>query len=928
MRTIITLLLLCLAQLAVAQRIQISGEVQNPAKEALPYATILLLKAADSAMTNYAVTDVSGKFIIKSIKSDDYILKISYTGYQSRYLGVSKSQETNLDFGQIQLAEEEKLLSEVEVKGERIPMLVKNDTIEYDALAFKARPNEVVEDMLKRMPGMEVESDGTVKAQGEEVRRVTVDGKEFFGRDPKMATQNLPADAVSKVQVFDRKSEQAQFSGIDDGVREKTINLELKEDRKSMAFGNNYAGYGTDNRFESKLNINRFNKGKQFSVLGMANNINQSGFSMGDYMNFSGGAQSLMGGGGRIEINLSDGGIPLNTSGRPGMNGIMTTIAGGLNTNQSIGKKTEVNASYFYNRMQHDLHQDTWRENFMPDGSSFDFEQNSRQNNISQSHKANVRLEHKMDSSNSLLLIANAGLSMNDQNRMSESRTFTASNELQNESEQNVQNIGSNYNINSELLWRHRFSKKGRTLQLGSEINLSQNESSGSLNAINSFYGDNARIEELIQENENKGASNRLGANLTFTEPLGKKRYLETNYRISNTANSSDQLVFDMAEGERELNELLTNQFVSDYLYQRAGLNVRFNRDNYNFTLGTGYQFTKLSGASENLGFNIDRNFQNLLPVARFNYNFAGNKRLGLNYETSVQEPNVNQLQPIVDNRDPLNISVGNPELQPAFRNSLRLNFNSFNPMSFVGYFIFINADYVTNAITYAQSVDESLVRTTTPANVSNTYNVRGNFNFTFPLRAIKSRVNMGNTITRSQNINLLNDTEQVIFNNMLTGNLRYNFRPIDDFEINLTAMANYQLTEYQFRNEEQAFLNQNYGAELFWSFLKDFRYQFNYNHMIFQGVSSEFDQIIPLMDMSIARSFLKNKSLEAKISANNLMDCNLGVTQSANANYLERQVTNNLGRYFMLTLTYSLNKQLNMMDGGRRGGGMRMMVN
>jgi hypothetical protein len=249
-------------------------------------------------MANYGLTNTEGVFEIQHVRRASYLLRITYVGYATIHLPVEPPAGQTLDMGVIRLDDERTLLREVTVQEERIPMRVRGDTIEYDALAFKVQPNEVVEELLKRMPGIEIESDGNIIAQGEQVRKVLVDGREFFGRDPKMATQNLPADAVSKVHVFDEKSEQARFSGIDDGQRERTMNLELKEDRKQGMFGNTSLGYGPDDRFTGRTNLNRFDSKGQVSLLGMGNNLNQQGFSIGDYMNFSGGVQSLMGGGG------------------------------------------------------------------------------------------------------------------------------------------------------------------------------------------------------------------------------------------------------------------------------------------------------------------------------------------------------------------------------------------------------------------------------------------------------------------------------------------------------------------------------------------------------------------------------------------------------------------------------------------------------
>ncbi|MCC5931737.1 MAG: TonB-dependent receptor [Cyclobacteriaceae bacterium] len=923
-------LLLASSHWGLAQKFSIKGQVKDSTMVELPSATIMLIQSRDSTMVNFAITDKNGYFEVKNVNPGNYLLRVSFIGYANQFLRVGEPQNGEVQLGVIKMGQEDQLLSGVVIEGERIPMIIKKDTIEYDALAFKVRENAVVEDLLKRLPGIEVDNEGTITAQGEQVRRVLVDGKEFFGRDPKMATQNLPADAVSKVQVFDRKSEQAQFSGIDDGQREKTINLELKDDKKAGAFGNTSAGYGSDDRFALKTNVNRFSKKGQLSFLGQGNNINQQGFSFGEFMNFSGNSQRMLGGG-AMTFNRGGGSnsmVPINFGGRAGTTGITETWAGGVNANQKVTDKTEVNGSYFYNYMNTNVETDLERENFLPSGN-FDFLQNSQRNTQNESHRSNVRIDSKLDTANSLLITADASLSNTRSFQNTESSNTRADGFLQNDSEQETFNQGKSANVNTNLLWRHRFTKKGRTLSAGLDFAANQSENEGYLQAVNRFYAGDFREIILNQENEQNTSNQTIGTNFNFTEPLGNRRYLEVNYVLAQNRNQVNQDVYDLEEGARVFNTLLSNRFKSNYLYQRGGLNLRINRDSYNFTLGSGMQLTRLKGASEIQDFTIDNQFLNFLPLARFNYEFSTSKRLSMDYETSVQEPGIQELQPLVDNRDPLNIYVGNPNLRPAYRQSLQARYNNFNIVNSVGFFLFGTAEYISNAIVYAQLIDENLVRTTTPVNVSNNINFRGSANMTFPIKKLSSRVNLGTNINQRRGVNLLNDVEETIVNNSLGGNLRYVFTYKEVVETFLTANWNHQLTRYEFTDLNQVFLNQTYGAEFNLNFLKKYRFSTNYSYLIFQGQQNDFNQAIPLLDLSIARSFLKNNSLEGKLSASNLLDQNIGISQRADVNFVERSVTNALGRYFMVTLTYSLNKQLNPMSGtGRgRGQGPRMMM-
>jgi len=934
-RFIVSLLLIFTTGLVQAQNFSLRGKINDPENAGLPNATILLLNPSDSTMVNYGLSNLSGNFEIRNLARREYLMRITYIGFGTHFEKIVPPEGNLLDLGEIRLENERVTLIEVMVQEERIPMRVRNDTIEYDALAFKPLPNEVVEDLLKRMPGIEVQSDGGVVAQGETVRRVLVDGKEFFGRDPKMATQNLPADAVSKVHVFDQRSEQSLFTGIDDGQRERTINLELKEDRKEGLFGNTSLAYGTEDRFQGKTNINRFDNKGQLSILGMGNNVNQTGFSIGEYLNFSGGAQSLLGGGGgggggggAMQITMNSASIPISFDGRPATSGLMTSWAGGANVNRKLGEKTEVTASYFYNQLGHDISQELERENFLPSGN-FIYEQQSLQDNRNFNHRLNLRLDHKFSEASSLLFTANTSANKTQGIQQSFSSTLNAEGFMQNSSQQASESEGQRLSLETSLLWRQRLNKPGRTLTAGLNLSSLGNDQDATLDALNRFFGSEPSEQPLLQYSLLENLNNSMGANATYTEPLGNRRFMEVNYRVTRNFNEVDQQVFNTEEGLQIIDSLLTNKYNNTYLFQRGGLNISQNRDRYNLTLGTNLQMTSLRGNIITSNQEINKDYTHVLPVLRFTYEFSNFRRMMANYETSVQEPSILQLQPLIDNRDPLNLYVGNPGLKPSYRHRATVRFNTFNPLTSFGFFTFLTADYVKNAITNATSISEQLVRTITPVNVKDNMSLRANVNFNVGLSKIKSRFQVGSTITHSQSVNILNGVEQDIANNILGGNARFTFRPGDNFETSLTANINQQLTKYEFSELEQAFLNQTYGSEINWTLLKNWRVGTGLRYQIYEGRTEAFNRKIPMLDFSLSRSFLKGNAGELKLSGYNMLNQDMGVTQTADANYIQRQVTNSLGRYFLLSFTYSLNRALNVFEGSHRpgsGGGMRIM--
>jgi hypothetical protein len=910
---------------AYSQKFVVRGTVTDSTSGALPSATVMLLNAADSSLVNFGVSDARGTFEIKNVNAGRYLLKISFVGY----VPYSKPIETPasgavLELGTLKLQVMTKELETVVVKGD-IPVVVKRDTIEYNAASFKTKANANVEDMLKKMPGIDVETDGSIKAQGEDVQRVTVDGREFFGRDPKLATRNLPADAVDKVQVFDKKSDQATFTGIDDGQREKTINLELKEEKRNGAFGTLMGGLGTDDRFQARASINRFSKGKQLSFLGMGNNVNEQGFSMDDYMNFSGGSTQMMGGGGRVNITVDNSsGVPMNFGGR--QNGIVTNWAGGVNFNQDLSKKTKVTASYFFSSLDQDLIQSVNRINYLPQGS-YTLNQDSRQQNLNDNHRVNFILEHQIDSANSIKFTSNMSYTDSEQRLTSQSETLTDTGVLQNESDRTTFNSSQNGVLNADLLYRHRFPKKGRSLSTTLTLRMGLTDSEGNLQSDNVFYGAPGEVQNLLQTNTTDNDNQSYGAVVSYTEPLGGRKYLEANYNFRTNRNDVNREVYDQETGSPVFNPGLSNIYNSDYIFNKPSLNFRINRQKFNVTAGVGYQMTRLKGDLEIQNATIDRSFENVLPVVHFNYDFSSFKHLRLDYETSMQEPGIQQLSPVVDNSDPLNLYVGNPNLKPAYMHRAMVNYTFFDPGKFINFFAFVNATYTENAITNSQTVNQDLVRLTTPVNMDFAQNLNGNFNFGFPIQKLKSRFNLGPTVTQSRNATLLNLQEQQIDQYTYGGNARYNFNFKDIVILDLNANVSRQITDYEFDTQtDQTYLNQRYGSELNLTFLKKNSLNTTFDYFVYDSETNDFSQSIALFNVSLSRFLFKANAGELKITAYNLLDQDLSVQQTATANYLQQTTTNNLGRYLMLSFTYALNKQLNPM-GGRRPGGMRMMM-
>jgi outer membrane receptor protein involved in Fe transport len=907
------ILFVLVSHLAIGQKIAISGRVADTTGTVLPGATVMLLNIADSSLVNFGLTNPQGAFEIKGVSNSAYFLKVTFVGYKTYSQTLQPSPGgAPIQVGLLKLRPAMTRLDEVVVE-EKIPVVIKKDTIEFNAAAFKTKPNANVEELLKKLPGVEVDNDGNITAQGESVSRIMVDGKDFFGgKDPKLATRNLPADAINKVQVLDKKSDQAAFTGVDDGQREKTINLELKEEKRNAAFGNMSAGYGTDDRYQVKANINKFAKGKQFSVVGMTNNINEQGFSMDDYVNFTGS------GGGPIRISAGGGanGMPLNMGNRA--NGVMKTYAGGINFNDQVNKKTEVNGSYFLNYLDHDLSQSTFRENFLENGS-YTYTEDSRQNNTNNNHRVNAMIEHKIDTMNSLRFTTSASYNETRSESRTTGQNVSSEGELLNANESTSSSEGSTKNLSSNLLFRHKFAKKGRNFSTNLQFGLSETTRNGLQNSMYQFESDQ-QDREIHQRNAQDNDNLSYSANLSYTEPLGNRMYLEGNYSFSQNKNKVDRPVYDLMDEQEIFNDSLSNRYSSNYTYHKAGLNWRLNRVNYTLTVGGGIQNTNLQGDLQLQDVKIDRTFSNFMPAVHFNYDFSTTRHMRLDYETSMQEPSIQQLQPVVDNRDQLNPYKGNPSLRPSYQQTWRANYTNFNPGSLLIIFAFVDVNYTTNAIVNSVTT-ENFIRTTTPVNVKDNMSSNTNLTFSFPINKLKSRLNISGNWRRQRSINLIDESAYHITQNTTGGNVRYNFHLDEMLDVTLGAQLNYQRTAYEFDQPDQSYFNQTYLSEANLTVAKNWQLSADLNYLVYRSKSTNFTQSIPMMNASLSRFVLKNNSGEIRLSANNLLDRALGVSQTTSINYIERITTNAIGRYFMVSFIYSLNKQFNPMNGRRRGG-------
>jgi hypothetical protein len=902
-------------------------------RQPISNATITLMQKKDSSLISFTMTDTNGRFELTGVQNGDYKLLITHVNYYNFYQIFSiDEQHKVIDLGNIIMNDRTKVLSEVTVTSEAPPVTLVGDTIQYNAGSFKTQPNANVEDLLRRLPGVKVDKDGTVKAQGEKVQKVLVDGKEFFGNDPKIATKNLPADAIDKVQVYDKLSDQAQLTGFDDGNSEKTINLKLKKDKKKGVFGKINAGAGTEQRYQGKFNVNSFKGARQMSVIGMGNNTNAEGFSFMDILNFTGALNQLKNGGGNINLSIGEN-DPVAGLLAGDNAGINTVFGGGVNYNNIIGTKTDFQSNYFYSRYNPNRISNVVRQYFAPANL---YKQDSYTDNLNNNHRLNLNADYQIDSFTSLKITPSFSYQKTRNKTVSDYTTWSDQGAVINDG--NSSNLANNegHNLNTNILFRKRFRKKGRTFSINLLTNLNNSEGDGSLKSITSFFNPNNSMRSLDSINQiNSTASDLKGYNAkaVYTEPVFKKSLLEFSLGKSNTISTSSKTTYDYNQGNGKydlINDLLTNDYRNVYGFGNVGLRFRKQTKTYSYSAGLSWQQADLEGkvTGSAKDSTITKSFSNLLPNARFQYYFSKFKNILVNYSTSTNQPTIMQLQPVPDNSNPLYIKLGNPNLKQEFISTLRVNASFVNPYKNRNFFVFLSAQQTNNKIVNYDKINEFGVDSVRPVNVNGVYNVNGTLSWGFPVRFLKGSVDISSNIAYDKGKQLAGDAVNKIqinkINTITLGpQVRLDLSPNEKLNLSLTSGLNYSKSGYSLEAARNSkFINQEYSVQMDWQMPKRFFFSSDFNYSIYNYMSG-FTTKVPLWNAGISKQMLHFNRGELKFSVDDILNKNVRINHNANQNYVEDSRVNSLRRFFLLSFTYSLSKT--GLD--KSGPGMKLMM-
>lgn len=940
MKKITTLLLLTLAFISIANAQKPDGSIRGKlvdtaSKQSIPDATISVLQQKDSSLVTFTLSNKQGIFEIKGLNTGNYKLLFSHQAYVSfdKTVNISENQR-NVDLGDINPTKDIKSLGEVVVTSS-VPIVVKGDTIQFNADAFKTKPNASTEDLLKKLPGMEVDKDGNVKSQGETVQKVLVDGKEFFGNDPKLATKNLTADMVESVQVFDDMSDQAKFTKIDDGNRTKTINIKLKKDRNKGYFGKALASYGDQGRYEGNLSINKFNGNQRISLLFNANNINKQGFSFSDIISSMGGFSGFGGGGGMGGFGGGGGGGMQVVQGIRGSTGsfgggassntgILRSLSAGLNYTDQWGSKVKVTGSYFLSNTENNQQQDILRRSTFID-SVATLNKTSFSTNKNQNHRFNLRLEYQIDSANSILYTPTFTLQHSES--ISGDTSFTKSTIPTGEylsiiGRTNNTNERDGWNWGNNLLFRHKFRKTGRTITFGWNNTFGGSESNGSTISANDFFrkdGTPFRAIDQNQQNEQKITTNNNVFSTSYTEPIGLNKIVEVNYAYTHNMGTSNRETFDFntVTGKYDSpNLLLTNRFENLFLAHRVGINFRVQQKKFNYQFGLGIQQSTLESDSYQASLGKDsvtrQSYTNFFPTANFNFTPARSKNLRFSYNGRTNQPTISQLQNVLDVSDPLNVRTGNPELKQEFSHNINLNYSTFNILTFR--LLAANLSFSTTSNKIVNSIDTlgAGVQLTRPENVNGYYRGSSFITLGIPFKNPKlkgSSLNFTNNMSYTQDVSLLYKQKNIGKTIMINQGVGVNFNK-EKFDFGVKANIAFTDVKYSVNkilNED--YYTQTYSGDMSYTFKGNIILSTDFDYYINTGRAAGFNQNIPLWNASISKQVFKKKNGEIKISVNDILNQNQSIARTTGDNYIQDTRSMVLRRYFLVGLVFNLNR-------------------
>jgi len=914
----------------------ISGMLKDTLNEAISSATVMLLNPKDSTLSNYTSSDSKGIFTFKNIKKSSYILKISHISYMPKEIFITPPEEKEMNLGLIEMKPIASFLMEIVIREAKAPIFIRGDTVEYDASTFKVAPGSTVEDLLKRLPGIEVDAEGNISTMGRDVKTVYVDGKSFFGNDPKTVTQNLDAQAVSKVQVFTEKSEQEKLTGVSDGSKEKVMNLELKEEYKKGYFGKASIGYGwgenAPNRWLAKGNFNWFNDKQQLSFIGYGNNLNQTNLDWSDLSEFRG--QSMQTG-----FDNGDFGFNSNLSGRRHIyyysggfdgTGFSNNGGGGVNYNR-YDKKIKFNTGYLYTVNQTFSDVFANRQTFLADSSFWRIDTNYNKNLV-QNHNFSARFEYQIDSTNNIILRANVGYIPN--NRKYKTDQLYQTQEFQNINLLSVDNKYANGNLNFDFLtiYNHKFKKKGRSFSISGFYNYKDGMNIEDIKNDNFFYNTISPSEQIkfyVKNNKNS-EDHIVKSSLLYVEPFGKRFSLLGFYNFRNTLSNNRNHSTDPQKDYIEIDSLWID-YKNNTIFNRAGTSVNYGHNGINLTLGGAFQSLIMKGTCETKPLSTEKltmpPYYNFIPYFSADIELPKNVNLEASYSFDVSEPDISFLFPMPNLSNSMYKILGNTDLLPERFHSVEGSLYYWNGASMVNFNFNASAKFYNSQIVYNQYTEfvenQGYITVSVPDNVKNGNNYSSYFWANFPIvKTILTMSISGNGSISNAPV-FINQVENITNSKSYGARLGLNLTIGQKLAFNAGANVYQTFTKYSIQTDRnQNYINYSATLTAKWQVFKKTYLEGTYRFTNYSNYKLDFNQNLHILNLSVRQVIGKKNQWELRAAAMDILNQNEYVRQYAATNYVEYRTAPTLARYFLLTVSYNI-KGFEVKETGRK----RMMI-
>lgn len=883
----------------------ISGKlVDNSNSKPISGASVTIIALKDSSRTQ-TPTDILGKFVSRPLPSGEYLVSVQPMGYAADIRKVRLLDKTvDLTF---KLNNSEIILDEISISPSSVQ--VRGDTLEFDAKKYVTQDFADADELVKQIPGVEIDEDGNVKAQGEAVNKIIIDGREFFSTDPKVALKNLPADVIAKVQLIDDKTEQAKFSGFDDGKRMKVINIVTKPEKRKSYFGKISGGAGPDHKYAVNTQVTKMNPKRQYSIDINSNNVNQpNGFAPRG-----------------------------NTPGRTGQ-GITTRFNAGFNyLDRFLRDRMDFNANYTYNYSDNNTVSENKTEYTAGNRANQISNQQQAGNTYSNNHALSIRANWKIDSIQKLDIQPSFSYQSNNRNGSSHSSTLLNLTEMLNRSSRNNASFGENFSWGGDLTYMRRLNKPGRTVSFNINGSLSTNKAEAANYALNTYYrnGDFSRIDTVDNRSYSHADNNGFRSKVAYTEMLDKYSRLQANYTLRNTSRYSDRKTYEFLAETGQLGELknrLSNEFRNDFIYHSAGASYLFNKkDSIRFQVGLDYQTAaRVNDKLFPNALKTKSQFNSLLPNLNFQYNFNKETRIEFRYHTKTNTPGIEQLQDFIDNQNPLRISSGNPDLKQEYDHNLVLQFRSVNKASGRSFTSDFTADFIQNKIANtifttdtAYTITDDVVlgpggQYTRPENVDGVYNLRWHNSLGYRIEPLKLNLNLNNNMYFNQNYTLLNfaevDAKTYGINQRIGINSAFSKDVIIGMDYNgnlsfsknsATAQSNYAVYKHTISNSVALTLLET------WTLNSTFNYLYNGSMLNSPSTTSL------LWNVSLGKKLFRRRNAEVNLTVFDIFNDNKNINQQVNDLWVRASQSNAITRYAILSFTYHIRGM-----GGAKGGG------